>query len=173
MCIYIYIYIKLIKVSLVNIPSSHIDTKSKKKKTFFFLVMRTVRIYFLSNFHIYHTEALTIVIMLYIALLVFILQLEVIFDYINPLSLSLHTLPLVTTNQISFSMLVYFSLLPLRRKERLAFPFSEFLLTASSKDFSFTFQNTGFFQLFNLFLFSLSFFSPFFSISFPPIIHHF
>ena len=50
------------RVSLVDI---HRLTQINKRENCFFLVMRTSRVYSLSNFQIYHTAGITIVIMSY------------------------------------------------------------------------------------------------------------
>lgn len=53
--------------SLVNIHHLTSIKKKEEKKNIFFLVMRTLRIYPLSNLQIYHIAVLPIVIMLYIS----------------------------------------------------------------------------------------------------------
>ena len=53
---------EMTRVSLVDI---HRLTQINKRENCFFLVMRTSRVYSLSNFQIYHTAVITIVIMSY------------------------------------------------------------------------------------------------------------
>lgn len=63
--------------------------------------MRTLRIYSLNNFQIYHTEVLTIVVSLFITTPILIYLTG--FDHLPPIpDPTPHSLPLVTTNLISF-----------------------------------------------------------------------
>ena len=61
-----YMYCKMIRSKLTSIMSYIDRYKKKKNKNDVFLVTRTFRIYSLSNFQIYHTAVITIVVMLYI-----------------------------------------------------------------------------------------------------------
>ena len=66
--------------------------------------MRILRIYSFNNFHMQHTAALITVTMLYITFLVLIYFITgSVYLLINFIQLSPHTLPLVTTNLVSFS----------------------------------------------------------------------
>ena len=84
-------------------PSSLIDTKLKRKIVSF--EMRTLKIYSLNNFHIWHTVVLIIIIMWYVTFLVLIMG-SLYPLYLHPILLP-PSPPLVTIYLISFSMSLF------------------------------------------------------------------